>query len=236
MPIFPTRISNVAEYIRRHGLAAAVAEIRDRLADAYWERRLGVRTEGMVTKANLDVSEADSIDYVPMRYRAVFSVLRMLPGDRSNDVFVDFGCGKGRVVVVAATFPFKAVIGVELSRALAAVARDNVERMKRRAARSIEIVCANASEFAIPLDASVLYFFNPFRGETLRQVLSNTRRSIELHPRTVSIVFFNNDLFEDLVDGQPWIRRRFDASSFHGYSCGVYLASPTAGQASAAES
>ncbi len=37
--------------------------------------------------------------------------------------FLDLGCGKGRALIVAAEFPFRAITGVELSPALAAIAR-----------------------------------------------------------------------------------------------------------------
>jgi methylase of polypeptide subunit release factors len=54
------------------------------------------------------------------------------PGDpelsevKATDVFVDFGCGKGRVLYLACRHPFKEVIGVDLSPAVVEAARRNL--------------------------------------------------------------------------------------------------------------
>src|SRR3712207_1940229 len=48
-----------------------------------------------------------------------------------DDVFVDLGSGKGRVVLAAARFPFKRVIGVEIAESLNEVARANVEAARK---------------------------------------------------------------------------------------------------------
>jgi len=62
MPLFPRSVSNVVEFIQRRGAGAAIGEIGHRLADAYWEWRLGVRIEGMVRKDELDCSDRDSLE------------------------------------------------------------------------------------------------------------------------------------------------------------------------------
>lgn len=227
MSILPKRIAHVAEFISTHGLAAAVAESTERIVDAAWDRRLGITTGGMLWKTSLDVTRPDSVDYVPIRYRAVLSALKQLPGDLSQDVFVDFGCGKGRAVAVAARLRFKRVVGVELSPMLAAEAMRNLSGMRGRAARSVEILCGDAAEIAIPPDATVLYFFNPFDGDTLKRVTANLAESIRLHPRRVTILYFNDDCFEKLVADQPWISKAHARRGFHGCSFGIYTVGPT---------
>ena len=44
-----------------------------------------------------------------------------------ND-FVDAGAGMGRALLLATRRPFKQIVGIEVSPALAAIARENVER------------------------------------------------------------------------------------------------------------
>ena len=56
---------------------------------------------------------------------------RILPAREvePHDVFLDIGCGMGRAVYqAAANYPFKRVIGVELSHELTQAARRNIER------------------------------------------------------------------------------------------------------------
>jgi SAM-dependent methyltransferase len=109
---------------------------------------------------------------------------------RPGDVFVDFGCGKGRVLLCAARYPFARVVGVEISPRLSEVARRNVERARSRlACREIEVVTCDALEFEIPDDMTHAYFFHPFTGDTSRQVLEAIIASIDRRPRRVTLIY-----------------------------------------------
>ena len=54
---------------------------------------------------------ADAMDSTALGYGALFSVIRSLPIDYPSSVFLDYGAGKGRAVCVAATQPFRRVVG-----------------------------------------------------------------------------------------------------------------------------
>jgi predicted RNA methylase len=71
---------------------------------------------------------------------------RTLPADSIGRSDVPgLGAGKGRTVLMASRHPFARVIGVEVSKALTAVARRNVAacRLRRRCGR-IELITADA--------------------------------------------------------------------------------------------
>jgi SAM-dependent methyltransferase len=92
----------------------------------------------------------------------------------SDYTFVDIGCGKGRVVMLASEYGFHEVIGVELNPQLAAVAQKNLTRWMRfpRACRNVEIVHGDALSIAIPDGPVVLYFFNSFEREMVELLLA----------------------------------------------------------------
>jgi cyclopropane fatty-acyl-phospholipid synthase-like methyltransferase len=50
-------------------------------------------------------------------YRSFRRVMRHI-GVREQDVFLDYGSGLGRVLLMAAQYPFRRVLGVELSAAV----------------------------------------------------------------------------------------------------------------------
>jgi predicted RNA methylase len=78
------------------------------------------------------------------------------------------------VLILAATLPFKRVIGVELSPILAAKARDNLSNVNARLlCKNVEVIVADAAAFELPRDATTIYFNNPFAGEILERVLKN---------------------------------------------------------------
>ncbi len=87
--------------------------------------------------------------------------------------FLDVGCGKGRAVLLAAEMPFREVLAVELNPGLAETARSNIARWEAigRARCAMRVVCCDATELALPGSPLLVYLYNPFSGEVLRQLL-----------------------------------------------------------------
>lgn len=74
----------------------------------------------------------------------------------SETTFVDVGSGKGRVLIVAAMYPFKRIIGVEYSPALVRICLDNLRRVG--ASEKCEVVGADAADYEFP-DGNLLVSF-----------------------------------------------------------------------------
>jgi SAM-dependent methyltransferase len=112
-------------------------------------------------------------------------------GERTNSgladfSFVDVGSGKGRVLLMAAEYPFRRIVGVELLPELHEVARENVKRDPR-----VELVLGDAREFQFPDGPLVVFLFNPFPPWVLRQVLRNVQESLKRKPRDMFVVLHN---------------------------------------------
>ena len=52
-------------------------------------------------------------------------MLNRIPVNRNTSVMLDYGCGKGRVIIAAASSEYKKLLGVELSR-LIGTAENNI--------------------------------------------------------------------------------------------------------------
>ena len=113
----------------RQVLRAQRRQIFRRLAQVQWRAKPGdfldasERLLGRFLDRGLDTSDSasgpehihpDREIYVPSPWYVLPRALRYL-GVSDHDTFVDFGCGKGRVVHQAARRPFRRVIGVEIS-------------------------------------------------------------------------------------------------------------------------
>ena len=118
---------------------------------------------------------------------------RMLPPAEvtTTDVFLDFGCGKGRVLLEAAErYPFSQVIGVESEPHLAASARALLRQNEPRLnSGRWEVVTADAVEYEVPDDLTVAYLFDPFTGPVFDAVILGLERSLERCPRRLRIVY-----------------------------------------------
>jgi SAM-dependent methyltransferase len=108
-----------------------------------------------------------------------------------DDVFLDLGCGFGRVVIEATLYPFRRVLGVEIVPELVKRAGLAVAANNRRSRCQATIVLADASTFCIPDDVTVIFMNNPFLGETFKRVIANIIESVDRAPRRVRLVYLH---------------------------------------------
>jgi SAM-dependent methyltransferase len=147
----------------------------------------GLETEGNVK--GLEHQHPDRVLYHPSAWHVLPLALRYI-GVSDRDTFVDFGCGKGRIVHQAAMRPFRRVIGVEIAPDLAEIARAALAaRSSRHRCHDVEIVVADATEFAVPDDLTIAYLFDPFGGKTLDAVLGNIIDSLDRRPRRIRLIY-----------------------------------------------
>ena len=111
--------------------------------------------------------------------------------DFRDFTFIDLGSGKGRALLMASDYPFRRILGVELLPALHRIAQQNLINYKSESQRcfTLEAICADATEFVFPAEPTLLYLFNPFPEQRLRQVIQNLKRSLREHPRQVYVLY-----------------------------------------------
>ncbi len=154
----------------------------------WWD---SVFDRGLHTYGDVDSPERRAVQgvfHAPSPWHILPRALRAV-GASDQDVLVDYGCGKGRIVHQAARWPLKRVIGVEISPELAGLAQTLVDRHRHQyRCPAVEIVVSDAARFQVPDDLTIAYFFEPFRGETLETVLGNLTASIDRRPRRVHLI------------------------------------------------
>ncbi len=145
-------------------------------------------------------------DGQPYEYTRYY-ILRMI-FDRlditKEDVFADYGCGKGRVTCFASNFPFKKVVGLEVSDEYVRIAKKNAETVKHAKA-PIEIIHTDAIDHDCS-DITIFYFFNPFGEKTTKAILDNIHQSLMRRPRKVTVILYNpirSELFQQCL----WLKR-----------------------------
>jgi hypothetical protein len=102
----------------------------------------GVETSVRVHTTDLLINSPNwihAVPYIPTPSRFLKEVLVDVDINFENFTFVDFGSGKGRVLLMASDFPFQKIIGVEFSPELHAVAQRNIESYKSSAQKCRDI-------------------------------------------------------------------------------------------------
>jgi SAM-dependent methyltransferase len=184
---------------RAGALGSAGANAVTYVINLFFERRYGIETSGEVSLQELGLTHPEHSHYTPAGWLTLRHILRNSDIAR-DDVFLDLGSGKGRAVLVAAQYPFKRVIGVEISRDLHTIATANIRRnMHRLACRNIELVNRDVLEFEVPEDVTVTFLFNPFTGRTFISMIERILQSIDARPRPVTLIYINPVEHESLL-------------------------------------
>jgi SAM-dependent methyltransferase len=153
------------------------------------ERWLGVETAEEVELADLGLEGDGRHHYEASGWLDLRRILRREEVG-PEDVFIDIGSGKGRVVLDASRYPFARVIGLELSEELNEVARVNVERFRDRAlCQDIEIVTGDATEYELPDDVTIVYIYNSFHGEIFETMIDRILESVDRNPRFLRLIY-----------------------------------------------
>lgn len=122
--------------------------------------------------------------------------------------FVDYGCGKGRAVVVAGEFPFQSVMGIELSPTMVATARSNAAKVASRFPDRpcVKIVNANVCDFPLPQGRLTCFNANAFGREILAQVIMKFETALAADTPHMFFIYYNPVHF-DLLDASPAFKR-----------------------------
>jgi SAM-dependent methyltransferase len=189
-----------AEHIigRVNGLRPSIREkTREReKRDAAFDTQFGVDTAGVIHQTNLKINNPNqlhAVSYVGSDPKYFRDAINALPIDCERFVFIDFGSGKGRAILLASEFPFRRIIGIEFSEELHRIAQDNIRRFHgdQRKCEQLESRWIDAIAFPLPIDPLVCYFFNPFDETIMARVLANIRDSLSQTAREIFIVYYN---------------------------------------------
>ena len=224
---------------RDHGAAAAVRFGATVVRTALRRRPTRPRTNPVDDQFGTDTAEnvklhgldIDGPNYqYGVYYRAtdlsvLHEVLARLPVRHADCTFIDYGSGKGLVLLQAAGYPFKKVIGVEFARELHDTARRNVERYPANLRKSIiELVHGDVIDFQPPEGDLVIYLYEPFEVPLTNRVISRIDELRRRQSVVVAYVWSKNDKLSS--------RPLWDAASFltrfdEGDCWTIYRASPS---------
>lgn len=97
---------------------------------------------------------------------------------------------------------FSRLIGVEFSSELCLICKKNLDGFIKRKGRELnyQIINADATQYTIPNDATVFFFYHPFFENVMNVVVDNIERSLESKHRQILIIYVNaahKNIFED---------------------------------------
>jgi SAM-dependent methyltransferase len=186
---------NAVTSVRRAGLRNTGRIIASTVRDSRFDRTYGTDTAGYADPrvyAPADPRAERAHFYVPTRAEPFLAFLRRA-GVPASGTFVDFGCGKGRALLLAAQHGFRSVTGIDFSPALCRSAECNIELFQARAPGTrFEVICGDAGDYEVRPNDAVFYFYDPFHDEVIERCLDRVKASIDDRPRQIAVIYHNN--------------------------------------------
>lgn len=188
--------------------------IWQKVQSLWFEIYFGIHTRGYAPPPT-----DEGISYSPLPYSVIFRMLKYLDM-KEHDVFVDVGCGKGRVVCCVCRTPIKKVVAIELNRELLNQALVNTRRLRGKISL-VEPVLKSAEDYDYE-DATVVYFYNPFSARLVELVMERLFESFMRSPRLICVVYAN-PIHTEAIGRLNWLEKyeEWPASEFPGFGCPV---------------
>ncbi|MGM9966171.1 MULTISPECIES: class I SAM-dependent methyltransferase [unclassified Rummeliibacillus] len=110
-----------------------------------------------------------------------------------DDCFVDFGCGKGRVVFYVNHRYHIDTLGIEINKNYIQDAYQNkMQYVKNHhlAEKSVNFLNAKAEQYKIQPTDNIFFFFNPFSVQIFRKVIYNILKSQQGNSRKIYVILY----------------------------------------------
>lgn len=163
-------------------------------AEIKGEKKYGIDTTGadeLTSLAERGIDTTHATIYMPASYDLLEISFDQLQAEPILHL-IDFGCGRGRVLCVAACQGVPKLTGMDISKEFCDEASKNLQIVTRDNAEiQFKIINNDAFYFNVPHDADCLFFFNPFDEILMSGVVENVLESLREKPRQMRIVYFN---------------------------------------------
>jgi len=196
------------------------------IEDYYFDVKYGIDTRSWSELNGLTI-ESDNLKrgvrYQPTRVLPVRKLLQSIkPMIPDHGTFVDIGCGKGRILLIASEFGFATVRGIEFAHELCEIARNNcaVYRGKTGVVTEFQIIESDVVDYTVNDDENVFFMFNPFDDVVMNKVLNNIATSLEIQPRKIWIIYHNPECGNTIEKHDSFVKSR--EFVFWDYSFAVY--------------
>jgi SAM-dependent methyltransferase len=186
-------LARLLNSLQQDGILTTAKNAARILADYSFDLKYGTdtmrRTEVYLLETN-SANRTHAHRYEASKTRPLLKLFNKL-GLPKDGIFVDIGCGKGRVLFVAAQFCFKRVVGIEFCAELCRQARNNAELflIRHHKCSPIEVIETDATLYEFRGDENIFFFYNPFDSVVFEEVLKKLEKSSRQTPRNIWLIY-----------------------------------------------
>jgi len=157
--------------------------------DKFYDCIYNVRTCKTNTLAN--TRKAHYI-YGPSNYQEIKNIFKQYPFSK-KDHLIDYGCGLGRVMIIAALYSCKNITGIEINKDIYDNAAKNIKSFQKRFKKlrvRFHLHHIDASDYVIDDDINKFFFYDPFHLKIFIKLIYSIEQSLARNDRTITLFFY----------------------------------------------
>lgn len=160
----------------------------EKLKETFYEEKYKIDTR---TSRNVKNERAINFPYEPTPYSFLEFLFCKYPFV-SYDHFVDFGCGKGRTLLMASEYFCPLITGYEINSNTFCMLEKNIDTYKKISKTSSKFTLINDDAAKVVLEDTMnkFIFFNPFHLKVYMKVVNSIIESVKRNPRKIYIFMF----------------------------------------------
>ena len=162
-----------------------------------FDARFGTDTASEVVLVDSGVPVADAAQgnnlYRPMFSSSFHAAMKRLPLNFSEFTFVDLGSGKVKMIMLAADYNFKHIVGVEYSLLPHKIAAGNFRTYSSLSQKcsSFEPILGNVLDYQLPSGSVVCMIFNSFAPDIMRRAMHKLGHDAGSRADPVFVIYSN---------------------------------------------
>lgn len=157
-----------------------------------------VKTKGYIELDELNISQdrEHATKYQGSNYYILNKFFKKYNNIVNNSSIVDFGSGKGRILILAMKHGAKSCIGVEFAKELIDISKINLDSYKANNCLQTEILLINDSALNYEFNGTedIIFFYNPFNEIILNPIIDKILQ-LDTRPFIVYINPVHKELF-----------------------------------------
>ena len=160
----------------------------EKLTEVFYEKKYNIDT---FPTPNIKNERVVNFSYEPTPYSFLEYLFLKYPFS-SDDHFVDFGCGKGRTLIMASEYSCAYVTGYEINNDIFIILNNNIMNYKKTSQASSKIILVNQDVSTISIDDTMnkFYFANPFHLKIYIKVIHSILESLKRKPREIYLFLY----------------------------------------------
>lgn len=172
----------------KESLESSIPFYIEKLKEKFYEEKYKIDTLPTEKVRN---ERAINFSYQPTPYsflEYLFSKYPFISGDH----FVDFGCGKGRTLLMASEYSCPLITGYEINDDIFYILSRNIDEYKKISNTSSKFTLINddAAKIILEDNTNKFNFFNPFHFKIYIKVINSIVESLKRNPRKVYLFLY----------------------------------------------